>query len=133
MLIKFYEFLEKIKNSPVWRRPFLLWPIIATLVLNIGDWLLIYFKFYPLVKNLPENQSSIPLHYNIYLGIDLFGPWTLILLVPLLGLLIAIVNSLLAVLLYNKKEIISYFLIFSTIIIQILFIISTFLTILINI
>jgi len=133
MLIKFYEFTNKIKNSPVWRRKFLFWPIIATLILNLSNWLLIYFKFYPLVKNLPEDKISIPLHYNIYLGIDLFGHWTMILIAPAIGTFCLILNTLLASWLYNKKEIISYFLIFSSIFLQIIFLLSTFLTILINI
>lgn len=42
------------------------------------------------------------LHYNILFGVDLLGPWYQILNIPLTGLVIIFVNSLLGWILYDK-------------------------------
>ncbi len=133
MLIHFHKFIDYLRKTPAWKnKVFIIFSIIG-LIINLLIWLLIYFKFYPAVYNLPEEQSFIPLHYNIYLGIDLFGKWQKIFYLPGLGLVIFLINTILSLIIYNKKEILSYFLTIISTLCQIFLFIATLLTILINI
>ncbi|HBL39884.1 TPA: hypothetical protein DDZ10_04445 [Candidatus Uhrbacteria bacterium] len=52
----------------------------------------------PLSRLLPivRENPFIPLHYNIYLGIDGFGPWYRIFILPVLGLVMLVLNLSLA-------------------------------------
>lgn len=133
MLVFLYQFLEKLRTTPARKNKLILLSGIAGLALNIFIWLIIYFKFYPLVYNLPEEQSFIPLHYNIYLGVDLFGKWQNIFYLPGIGLAIFLVNTISALLLYSKKEILSYFLSISSALLQVFLLLATIFVILINI
>ncbi|NQT49089.1 hypothetical protein HQ571_00160 [Candidatus Kuenenbacteria bacterium] len=133
MLIHFYQFINKLRSTPARKNKLIIISSVIALVINLLIWALIYFKFYPAVYNLPEEQSFIPLHYNIYLGVDLFGRWQNVFILPGAGLFIFILNTILALIAYNKKEIVSYFLTISSVLCQIFFLIATILTILINI
>jgi len=133
MLVHFYHFLEKLKSSPARKNRTLIIATIISLCLNLFIWLLIYFRLRPMVKLLPADQAFIPLHYNTYLGVDSFGNWLNIFLLPGLGLLIFLINTLLAVLIYNRKDILSYFLVLTNLISQLLLLIATVFIILINI
>jgi len=133
MLIHFYQFFNRFKSTSAWKNKLLTIPLGTATIINLAIWLLIYFKFYPAVYSLPQEQSYIPLHYNIYTGIDLFGSWQRIFIWPTIGLIILIINLILAIVLYDKKEIISYLLSFAAVFVQIFLLIATMLTILINI
>lgn len=133
MLVFLYQFLDKLKTTPARKNKLVLISSIVGLVLNAFIWLIIYFKFYPLVYNLPEEQSFIPLHYNIYLGVDLFGRWQEIFYLPGIGLFILLLNTILALVLFNKKEILSYFLTVTSALLQLFLLLATIFVILINI
>lgn len=68
---------------------------IFALILNLANWLF-------LISNVKPKVDPIPLHYNIYFGIDLIGQWYFIYAITLSGLLIIIINFWLA--LIQKKE-----------------------------
>ncbi len=133
MLVRFYKFINNLKSSPARKSKLIIIPSVIAFILNISIWAVIYFKFRPLVYHLPVDESFIPLHYNIYLGIDSFGLWQKIFILPLFGLVAALLNTLLAFVVYNRKEIISYFLSFTSLVLQIFLLIATALIILINI
>ncbi|MFH1171566.1 MAG: hypothetical protein V1778_03445 [bacterium] len=65
----------------------------------------------------PQTQN-IPLHYNIYFGIDLVGPWWYLLLIPAAGLLALCVNSVLSLILQKREKVIPYFLLLTSIFLQ---------------
>jgi len=75
----------------------------AMLGLRIGTW-----------------PAEIPLHYTIYFGIDLLGPWYRIFFLPAFGLTVLLVNGLLALLLFGRERTASYFLIVSSGLIQLI-------------
>jgi len=133
MLVFLYQFINQLKTTPARKSRTITISSALGLALNFLIWLIIYFKFYPLVYNLPEEQSFISLHYNIYLGIDLFGHWQNIFYLPGIGLLIFIINTISALLLYSKKEILSYFLSLSSALLQAFLLLATIFVILINI
>lgn len=83
-------------------------------LLNLSIWLILYMKVQP-------TSEPIPLHYNIYFGIDLIGSWYKIYYIPGFGMIIFFINLLLSYIIYKREKIISYFLIFSSGMIQIIF------------
>ncbi len=58
-------------------------------LLGIG---LLVWRVVPLVYG----QESVPLHYNVHVGIDMTGPWWQVFLIPACGLVWAILNGLVA-------------------------------------
>ena len=73
-----------------------------------------------LVARMGTWPSVIPLHYTIYFGIDLYGPWYKLFALPTLGLVVLVVNSLAAVRLFNRERIASYFLMISSALVQLI-------------
>jgi hypothetical protein len=69
----------------------------------------------PLIRLLPVVQEGqfIPLHYNIFFGIDQFGPWTSVFVLPLIGFVCLLINLLVAVH-WRREAIISYLLLVTT-------------------
>lgn len=133
MLIRIHQFIESLKATPGRKNKLIIVSTGIGLIINIIIWYLIYFQLQPLVYNLPEEQAFIPLHYNIYLGVDMFGHWQKIFIMPVLGLLILVFNAIIALSLFNRKKIISYFLSISSMVIQLFLLVATVLVILINI
>ncbi len=60
---------------------------------------LVSWRILPLVFG----RDSVPLHYNIYVGIDAFGPWWMLFEVPAVALFIALANALLAGTVLKKR------------------------------
>ena len=88
------------------------------LLLNVGLWLFLIWqveKFSPL----------IPLHYNIYFGIDLLGPWYQIFLLPILGLAIFLFNLFLGIIFFKpERRLISYFLVGAATLVQLIILLA---------
>ncbi|MDD2807075.1 MAG: hypothetical protein PHW95_00955 [Patescibacteria group bacterium] len=70
---------------------------------NIALWLL-------LVSRSTTFSDSIPLHYNIYFGIDLIGPWYQFFFMPSIGLGIIVSNFLIGLLTVKYEKILGHFL-----------------------
>jgi len=88
-----------------------------SLFLNIFIWFVMLWY----IRDFPE---IIPLHYNIYFGIDLLGPWYQIFFIPVSGLITILANYFLAIIYWQKNILLSYFLIGVTTLIQILLLAS---------
>ena len=78
------------KTNPFFKEKIVKISLFFSLALNFILWLILGWQ----VKDFPE---LIPLHYNIYFGIDSFGTWYQIFLMPLLGLVIIVLNFFLAI------------------------------------
>jgi len=59
---------------------------IISAVIHSAIWILLLWK-------IPYTEQTVFLHYNIYFGIDLTGSWAQLLWMPLSGLVILIVNT----------------------------------------
>jgi len=81
--------------------------IILSFLLNAVIWIILYYKIKP-------TAIPIPLHYNIYFGIDLIGEWYKIYFIPGFGLIIFFINLIISFIIYKTEKIISYFLIFAS-------------------
>lgn len=133
ILFQLHKFIDNFKTSAAWKSKLIIITSALGLAINLLNWGLIYFEFYPAVYSLPPEQSFVPLHYNIFLGIDFFGEWKKIFIFPGIAFFIFALNTILALMLYNKKALVSYFLSITSTACQFFLLISTILAILINI
>ena len=103
-----------------------IWPLFV----NLAIWVVLYIKIKPL--SFISEFGQIPLHYNIYFGIDKIGPWYNVFALPLIGLIVIIFNNILGYTFYLKEKLISHFLVGSQFIVQIILAFGAFLIILLN-
>jgi len=130
-LVFVHNFAKTIKISPARKNKAIVILTALSLLFNVAAWLALTIKFKQII---PANSDGIvPLHYNVYLGIDLQGNWWRSLLMPLVGLLFLIFNYLLALALFHKKNLISYFLIATNFLLQIIIFSASIFTLLLNI
>lgn len=120
--------LDKIRNSVKKRGRFIFIGFGFSLFLNLAVWLLLYFRLFLLVKNLP----SVPLHYNVYFGIDWIGSPITMFLLPLFGFLTILANLILSYIVYIKEKLWSYFLTSGTILIETFILLVSIFVVLIN-
>ena len=99
--------------------------LIFSLLANLGLWLLLAWQ----IRGLGESMS---LHYNIYFGIDLLGPWYQIFSLPAVGLIFFLLNFLIGVFIYSQEKILRYFLVGFSSFLQVIFILAALLIISIN-
>jgi hypothetical protein len=99
--------------------------LVSGLILNLG----LFLFFYLFIK-----QSNIPivLHYNVDRGVDYFGEVKSIFILPLVGIIIFLLNGLLASELWTKNKALSYFLLVASLLVQIFLVISGIALYLIN-
>ncbi len=88
---------QNIFDIDFWKESKIRFPIIASLILNIFIWLYIIFNFLGV-------KGFVPLHYNIFSGVDTIGSWSRLFIPVLFGFLILIVNSSLAFHFYSRGE-----------------------------
>lgn len=65
---------------------------------NLGIWAAVALAIRP-------QDNPIFLHYNIYFGVDLIGPWYQMYALPAVGLVSLVINVLVARYLYRKNTI----------------------------
>jgi len=94
---------EIIEVSPAKRDRLIFVSLIIGGVANAAAWILIPIFFW-------QAKEFIVLQYNIYFGISSLGPWPMLFLMPLSGLLIAGINYSLSFYLYLKERVFSLYL-----------------------
>ena len=99
--------------------------ISSSLLLNIA--LFLFFHFF-----IKQSDIPIVLHYNIDWGVDYFGEVKSIFALPAVGIIIFLLNGVLALKLWGKNRILSYFLTTATFLTQGFLIISGIALYLIN-
>ena len=92
---------------------FFIYATIGAVVLNSLLWLIFFWY----VRGFPE---QIPLHYNIYFGIDLVGPWYEIFKLSGFGTTVIFINTILALFIYRFSRLLTKLLVGGNVIIQIL-------------
>jgi len=75
------------------------WTAMLSLFLLILTFALPVWRVLPLASE----QPYIPLHYNVYLGVDRFGPLRDLFFIPAVGLLILVVNLIVQTI-FSKRE-----------------------------
>ncbi|MDD5341269.1 MAG: hypothetical protein PHC97_02420 [Patescibacteria group bacterium] len=104
---------------------------IVSLALNFLMWAILYFKLHSL--SYTTDSGQIYLHYNLYFGIDNIGYWYEAFVIPLLGLFIIAFNSFLGYFFYIQEKVISYALVISQTLLQIILFAAAIFVILLNI
>jgi len=112
------ELLKKIKNHEIWESKFSLLIIGLAIVVNIAIWIILYFKIEP-------SSYPIPLHYNIYTGIDAIDYWYKIFIIPGFGITVILINVIIGLFFNLKEKIISYIMYTAAMIIQIILLASS--------
>lgn len=85
--------------------------LFTALILNLSMWIIIYRRVEP-------SSDFVPLHYNIYFGINYVGEWYRVFVIPFLGIFIGCVNIIIARLLHRKNKVASYILATSIMLVQ---------------
>jgi hypothetical protein len=96
----------KIFTSLIFKDKFFRIVLPLSVLLNLILWVVLYLNFWP----LRETRGILPLHYNIYFGIDFVGEWYKIFIVPATGIFFIIINFLVADMVYLRDKVVSYFL-----------------------
>lgn len=91
--------------------------------------------FLPAWRLLPSARDAkfIPLHYNIYFGIDRFGPWYEMFVPAAVGLFILVVNIVVASRYFRSERLLSLFLCWLTVLFEAIIFSATFFIVLINV
>lgn len=97
----------------------------ATIIVNLTAWILVLFF-------LEQGKINIILHYNVIFGVDFKGSSEQVFIIPLIGLVIFFLNSIITTLVYKKETIIAYLLLSTSLVCQIFSIIAIVAIIMIN-
>lgn len=95
-----------------WKR-FVLACLILAPILNAALWLGVYWW-------LPHDAVALILHYNVYLGPDVFGQWQDLFIVPATGLAIIILNAVLALWLRRQAPFFNILLALASLLVQVI-------------
>jgi hypothetical protein len=88
--------------------------VLVSLCMNGALWLYLSERILPQVQ-------QIPLHYNIYFGIDLVGPWWYLFAFPVTALGVFLVNTTGVIYFFQRERAVSYFFLLTTVAVHALF------------
>src|SRR3989338_8238054 len=88
---------EYLKNTVV------LINVIVSFLCIAALFILIFLKIRP-------TSQPIPLHYNVYVGINYIGPWYYLYGIPVIASIIVLINQILGLIFFHRKKFLSYFL-----------------------
>ncbi len=113
-------------NNDFFKNHIILWLLVFNFLANLANWLV-------LAIFINKSEGDIILHYNVYFGVDNFGNWKQVFLMPAIGLFLFLVNFQLSFFFYkNKERIASYTLLLASLMAQLSLIIAAVSVILIN-
>lgn len=117
-------YVEMLTSSKFYRRT-----LIASLLFLMGLIALPIWKILPIA----ETQEFIPLHYNIYFGVDRFGHFYQVFVLPAIGLALFIINTIFQAVFYHREHVLSYFFAVTTLIAELSLFASMVFIVLLNI
>lgn len=86
------------------------WLVVAAsstiVILLVAAWALHYA--------IPARAEPITLHYTTSFGVDLIGARNRMFIVPAFGALVFLVNTILAIVVFRRERVVSYFLVFTS-------------------
>lgn len=124
MIARLWRSLKDLfSSSAIYRRTAILSAVLVVMTALLPLW-----RILPLAKDRPY----IPLHYNVYLGVDNFGPWYGIFVLPGLGLTLLVVNIVFETVFFRREHILSKFFAIATVIAEAVLLIAMILIVLLN-
>ncbi|MBU0646419.1 hypothetical protein KJ611_03010 [Patescibacteria group bacterium] len=118
------NFIDLLKHHKIYS-----WSTVISLVLVILTFALPAWRVLPLV----QEQDFLPLHYNIYFGIDRFGPWYYIFVPAALGGTLLIINLIFQTAFFRRESVLSYFFAVATVFSEIMLFVAMIFIVLLNI
>ncbi|MBI4049665.1 MAG: hypothetical protein HY395_02500 [Candidatus Doudnabacteria bacterium] len=111
--------LSKLNEVLLSKKPFISEPLNAVpaasaLLINIIHWTILAIK-------IGFGSNSVVLHYSVVYGADLIDSAYLIYVIPAIALVIFIINLFLANYFFKREKLASFFINFTTIIVQLIF------------
>lgn len=82
---------------------------------------------------IAQSQPYLPLHYNIYFGIDRFGPWYFVFFPAVLGAALLFVNLGFEAVFFRREHVLSKFFAVATVCSEVVLFIAVVLIVLLNI
>lgn len=104
------------------------WCAIFSVVLLVLTAVLPWWRIVPLSSTRPY----IPLHYNIYFGVDRLGGWQEIFFIPALGFGLLVLNVILQTIAFQKEKWLAMMLACATVMIELLLLVAMVLIVLLN-
>lgn len=120
-----WAYIQSFFRAQFWRNKTNLGFFFGSLFFNILSWIFLAYFIKP-------SEYPIPLHYNIYFGIDLIGSYRRIFTLPLIGLFIILMNLVLGFWFYLKDRLVNYILLLTAFTVQIFVLIGAVSLIYIN-
>lgn len=84
------------------------------------------------LRPIVEGRDLIPLHYNVYVGVDRVGAWTRLLWIPGFGALVFFFNFLSASWWYGQEKMLATFFVVGTPLVELVLLVATLLILLVN-
>lgn len=109
-------FRELFHRAPAYR-----WYAFFSAILVVCTALIPVWKLLPLL----QNNAFLPLHYNIYFGIDQFGAWYGLFEPAAIGLAVLLVNVACEAALFRRERILSAFFAGATLLVEIILLAAT--------
>ena len=103
----YLKYQDRASAYPYFKNKLIIWPV------AINALILVFDSFYIFLK-LRIKEDLIPLHYNIYFGVDLIDNKYQIFKLPLIGLMVIIINCYLGRLIYRREKLAAYILVWAS-------------------
>lgn len=117
--------LKLVAFRSYWKNKIIMSIFALSCLVNISLWVFLF-------KNQKSSELPVILHYNLFFGVDYLGGYNEIYLIPAVGAIIIIINTVLGYLLYEREKLASYFLAFNIFIVQSFLLLAGYLIIEIN-
>ena len=114
--------LSRLKQHYLWQDRTVYYGFILAAAFNLLLWIFIFY-------NLITDEAIIPLHYNVYFGVDLIGSKWQLLKLPFIGLIVLLINLFLSFKAYRYERVNSYFLIIGAVLVEFILLAAGFLII----
>ncbi len=88
----------------------------------------------PIVRIMPLSAARpfIPLHYNIYLGVDQLGAWNQIFILPILGFCLFLFNLFIQTIAFRREKLLAFMIAVATVLVEFIFLGAMVLIVLLN-
>ena len=107
---------------------------VTRLALGVGLLFLIPIWIIPfwLLRDVVPAGELLPLHYNVYLGVDYAGPWYVSLFFPGFATIVLILNTVIAARLRKESKLLANTLVVSAMFVSILTLLALFFVLVLN-
>ncbi len=92
--------------------------LVLAIVLNVATWYLLY-------DQMPRTGDWVVLQYNVYTGISVTGQWQQIFYLAASGSVVCVLNAAGGWFFYKSHQILSYFLSYSAVLVQLILLLAS--------